>query len=172
MKLYASQFNVIARDIVRTLQKSELIDIEKDLMDEAELDIVGVLKEYNRMDRQLTNAARDAAGSDGRAAEGREKARMAREKNFRTGEEAMEYIVAQIMETFMQSDNISEIFGTDAELRRSLTLVLRRYTQDKTEELDVEVRSKLKNIQEGTSAWDIEYARMMEKVKQRKGLAD
>jgi hypothetical protein len=72
----------------------------------------------------------------------------------------------------MQSDNISEIFGTDAELRRSLTLVLRRYTQDKTEELDVEVRSKLKNIQEGTSAWDIEYARMMEKVKQRKGLAD
>lgn len=172
MKLYGSQFAMISKDIIRTLQKKELIDVTAAQAPEAELDVMGVLREYNRMDRQLTNAARDASGSEGRAAEMREKNRLAKEKNFRVGDDAIEYIVGQILETFMQSDNIEEIYGTDQEIRRALTLVLRKYSGDRQQELDVEVRSKLKNLQEGTSAWDIEYARMMDKVKERKGLTD
>lgn len=172
MKLYHSQFNVIAQDILRTLRKQELIEVAAEELGEAELDIVGVLKEYNRMDRSLTQQARDSVGTDGRTAEMREKQRLARDKNFRTGEEGIEYIVSQILETFMQSDRIEEIYGTDRDLRRVITVVLKKFTEDRSEELDVEVRSKLKNLQEGSAAWDIEYQRTLARVKERKGLVD
>lgn len=172
MKLYSSQFNVIAQEILRTLRKQELIEVAAEELGEAELDIVGVLKEYNRMDRSLTQQARDSVGAEGRTAEMREKQRLARDKNFRTGEEGLEYIVSQILETFMQSDRIEEIYGTDRDLRRVITVVLKKHTEDRSQELDVEVRSKLKNLQEGSAAWDIEYQRTMARVKERKGLVE
>ena len=172
MKLYSSQFNLIAQEILRTLRKQELIEVAAEELGEAELDIVGVLKEYNRMDRSLTQQARDSVGAEGRPAEMREKQRLARDKNFRTGEDGIEYIVSQILETFMQSDRIEEIYGTDRDLRRVITVVLRKFTEDRSQELDVEVRSKLKNLQEGSAAWEIEYQRTLARVKERKGLAD
>jgi hypothetical protein len=172
MKLYSSQFNVIAQEILRTLRKQELIEVTPEQLPEAELDIVGVLKEYNRMDRQLTMQARDSAGTEGRPAEAREKQRLAREKGFRSGEEGLEYIVGQILETFMQSDRFEEIYGTDRDLRRVVTVVLRKFTEDRSAELDAEVRGKLKNLQEGSTAWDIEYEKALKKARERKGLTD
>jgi hypothetical protein len=38
------------------------------------------------------------------------------------------------------------------------------------EELQAEVRQRLKHVQEGTSVWEVEYRRMMEEIKRRKGL--
>jgi hypothetical protein len=38
------------------------------------------------------------------------------------------------------------------------------------DELDTEVRARLKNIQEGTDAWDVEYARVMDQIKQKHGI--
>jgi hypothetical protein len=124
------------------------------------------------MDRSLTQQARDSVGTDGRPAEMREKQRLARDKNFRTGEDGIEYIVSQILETFMQSDRIEEIYGTDRDLRRVITVVLKKFTEDRSQELDAEVRGKLKNLQEGSAAWDIEYQRTLARVKERKGLVE
>jgi uncharacterized protein len=39
------------------------------------------------------------------------------------------------------------------------------------EELDREVRDKIKNIEEGTKTWEVEYARMMETVKRKRGIS-
>ena len=36
-------------------------------------------------------------------------------------------------------------------------------------ELDAEVRGQLRNLKEGTSQWDIEYARVLEQVKRKRG---
>jgi hypothetical protein len=38
------------------------------------------------------------------------------------------------------------------------------------EQLEQEVRGRLKHVQEGTQMWEIEYRRMMEDIKRRKGL--
>jgi hypothetical protein len=37
-------------------------------------------------------------------------------------------------------------------------------------ELDREVRSKIRNLQEGTTTFDVEYAKVMKQIKQRRGL--
>jgi hypothetical protein len=37
-------------------------------------------------------------------------------------------------------------------------------------ELDSEVRGRIKNLEEGTAAFDIEYAKVMEQMRRKKGL--
>ena len=34
------------------------------------------------------------------------------------------------------------------------------------------MRQRLKNIQEGTSAWEVEYARVLDQVKQKHGIKE
>jgi hypothetical protein len=41
---------------------------------------------------------------------------------------------------------------------------------DIEEELESEVRSKLKHVQEGSRTWEIEYKRLMGDIQRRKGL--
>jgi hypothetical protein len=40
------------------------------------------------------------------------------------------------------------------------------------EELDAEVRNRIRNLQEGTANWDVEYAKVMEQIKQKRGIRD
>ena len=48
MKLYSAQFAMIASEVVKALGKQGLIEIDATNIPEAELDVVGVLKEYRR----------------------------------------------------------------------------------------------------------------------------
>lgn len=170
MRLYSGRFKMMASETIKTLLESELIEIQPALREEAELDVVGVLREYRRMDRELTQRARDMVGSDGRAAESKMKRRLARDKNFKLGDDGLGYLVNQTIQMFDFSGNIEEIFGTDRELRAKITPVFKKYTASQDDELDREVRSKIKNLQEGSSAWDIEYERVMERARMRRGL--
>jgi hypothetical protein len=70
----------------------------------------------------------------------------------------------------MQSDHIEEIFGSDRDLRARINPIIKRYTASRDDEVDKEVRSKIKNLEEGSSAWNIEYERAMERVQRNKGL--
>ena len=172
MRIYSAQYAQIARDVVRALQTRELIDVDAANTDEAELDVVGVLREYNRMSRQINDMARDLAGPDGRANEMRIRRRLAREKDFVIGEDALEYVVNQIIEALVQSTHIEEVYGSDRELRAVVTPIVDRHTQDRENELDAAVRSRIKNLAEGSASWDIEYERVMQQVRRNKGLAD
>jgi len=40
------------------------------------------------------------------------------------------------------------------------------------EELDQEVRQRIRNLEEGTSAWDIEYKRVMDQMKMKHGIKE
>ena len=169
MRLYSGKFNLIGEEIVQALIDASLVDIERGQRSEAELDVVGVLREYQRMDRDLTQRSRDAAAVDGSNAM-QAKRRLAKEAGFRVGDDAMDYLVNQIIETFVHSAHIEEIYGEDRELRAVITPILRKHTQDRDDELDVEVRSKIRNLQEGSTAWDIEYEKALQRIKERKGL--
>ena len=70
----------------------------------------------------------------------------------------------------MATPSIEEIYGTDRELRAKLTPILRRHTASQDDEVDVEVRSKIKNLQEGSTAWEVEYERTLERVRRNRGL--
>ena len=40
------------------------------------------------------------------------------------------------------------------------------------DEMDAEVRDRIKNLQEGTSAWDVEYAKALEQIKAKHGIKE
>ena len=167
MRLYAGRISNIAEEIIRILRDNEAIDVTPELVPEAELDVQSVLREYLRVDRDLTNRAREMSDA-GQGSFGRIKRRLAYQASFKTGDEAIDYIVDQLIETFLHSNNIDEIYADDLELRRRISLIVKKYTQEVESQLDKEVRERIKNLTEGSQTWDLEYERMMKQLKREK----
>jgi uncharacterized protein len=171
MKLYSAKIPIVARDIIQQLTAEG--DIEVSSREEAELDIQAVLKEYLRTDRELTERAKDLMEKRHLAHEqfGKMKRAAADEKGFGLGEDGIVWICNQVLETFMQSKFVEEIFASDIDLRKKMKVIIRRHMMV-DEELDQEVRKRIQNLQEGTSNWDIEYGKVMEQIKQKRGIKD
>jgi len=169
MKLYAGKVEPISAEIIGTLLADG--DLEVSDRHEAELDVASVLKEYIRVDRELTERAKDHLEIRGlsHSAFGRTKRALAEKQDFGLGEEGASWICTQLLETFMQSKHIDEIYAEDVVLRRKMKEILRRHMKVDAE-LDQQVRQRIKNLEEGTQSWDIEYGRVMEQMKQKYGL--
>lgn len=170
MRLYKEKIPVIAMDIVRVLIADN--DIEAEDPREVEADIEAILKEYLRLDREITERAKDrveAVGGD-RAAVTKYRKLIAEQRNIGLGAEAISYILDQLVAILLQSPHVDEVYSEDVDIRRKARRVLERHMAAE-EELDLEVRNKIKNIEEGTKTWDVEYARMMEQVKRKRGLS-
>jgi hypothetical protein len=168
MKLFPSKIPTIAHDMIHALAEANEIEVEN--VSEAELDVQAILKEYVRVDRELTDKAKDLAEQRGMSGSHMKiKAKLAEEKEFGLGEDATSWICTQIMETFMHSPHIAEVYADDAALRRRMRGVLQKH-MSVDEELDAEVRQRIKNLQEGTSTWDTEYAKVMDQIKRKHGL--
>jgi hypothetical protein len=169
MKLYSAKIPSVAEELIRTL--AEAGDIEVENAPEAQLDVEAILKEYLRMDRELSDRAKDVLeqkklpyGQFGKV-----KRAMAEEREFGIGEEATAWIANQMLETFMHSAHIEEVFADDVVLRKKIRDVLKKHMMV-DEELDEEVRRRIKNLAEGTQTWEIEYAKVMEQMKRKHGL--
>lgn len=169
MKLYSGRIRGIAEEVIRELRASQAIDVTAEGVLEAELDVQGVLREYNRMDRELSTRAREMS-DQGKGSYGRIKRQLAGQNNFKTGDEAIDYIVNQLIEVFLHSVHIEEIYVDDFQLRRSMSDIMKKHTQDEEGQLDEKVRSRIKNLSEGGVAWDDEYERVMKRLKHEKGL--
>jgi len=100
---------------------------------------------------------------------GRIKKLLADERKLKLGDDAIDYLLDQLVEMLMHSANVDEIFAEDFELRRKLREPLRKQAAV-DQEIDNEVRSKIKHVKEGTAVWEVEYRRMMDDIKRRKGL--
>lgn len=169
MRLYGGQVPVIAEEILRVLTRSGDLEVAEENMPEVELDIQAVLREYIRVDRELTDRARDIVAREGQRSIGRVKRQLAREKNVQIGEEAPGYIINQLIETFLHSMHVEEVFSADHDMRRKIAPILKRH-MSMDEQLDREVRDRIKNMEEGSAAWDVEYQKVMEKLKDTKKL--
>jgi hypothetical protein len=171
MKLYAGKIDAISTEIVQKLQQDG--DIEVADRSEAELDVASVLKEYLRLDRELTERAKDIMEIRGLpySAFGRTKRSLAEQKDFGLGDEALSWILKQLLETFMQSKHVDEIYADDATLRRKAKDILKKHMAV-DEELDQEVRQRIKNLEEGTQTWEVEYNRVLEQMKSKYGLKE
>jgi hypothetical protein len=169
VKLYTGKIATIAEEIIHGLTQDG--DIEVGDAHEAQLDVEAILKEYVRLDRELTDKAKDLMeqrnlpnGQFGKIKRG-----MAEERQFALGEEATAWIANQILESFMASAHVEEVFADDVVLRKKVRDILRKHMAV-DEELDQEVRRRIKNLEEGTAAWDVEYQRAMEQIKRKHGL--
>ena len=98
------------------------------------------------------------------------KRQLAEREEFAIGEESVNWISTQLVEMFMQSQWVEEVFADDTALRRTLKEILRRNMQA-DDDLDREVRKHLKHLEEGTSSFEIEYQKQLDLVKRRHGLS-
>ncbi len=170
MKLYSGKIPTIAAEMIRSLVEAQ--DIEVSDHNEAQLDIEAVLKEYVRLDRELTDRAKDQLESRklSYAQFGRVKKQVAEERGLGLGDEAVSWIADQIIGCLMHSANVEEVFVEDNELRKKMAVILRRHMAV-DEEVDRETRDKIKNLEEGTRTWEIEYQKVMEQIKKKRGLS-
>jgi uncharacterized protein len=169
MRLYSAKVPAISAEIVRTLVDQQAIEVVD--AGEVELDVASFLKEYIRVDRELTDKAKDIMEKRGLAYGqfSKIKRTLAEEKDFGLGEEGMTWICNQLLENFMHSANVAEVFADDPTLRRLIKDVLKKH-MGVDEELDAEVRQRIKNLEEGTQTWELEYSRVMDQIKLKHGL--
>lgn len=169
MKLYRAKIETVARELIERLVTDG--DIEVTNRPEAEVDIQSVLKEYLRLEREITEEAKDALAarqlSYGQF--GKIKRLLAEQKGVGLGEESIGWMCNQIVETFMQSAFVEEVFATDSDLRRKMREILRKHMMV-DEELDAEVRQRIRNLEEGTNTWDVEYGKVMEQIRRKRGI--
>lgn len=169
MKLYATKIPVIAAELIRKLKDDGDIDVSDPK--EAQLDVEAVLKEYLRLDRELTEQAKDFMERRRLPYEqfGKIKREFAEKRDFPSGEDSLLYLANQTLEAFMHSQSIEEVFGDDGEMRKKMVVVLKKHMQVDAD-VDREVRRRIKNLEEGTATWEVEYARVMESLRQQKKL--
>ncbi len=169
MRLYSGKIPVIAREIVSTLTKSGDLETES----EAELakDLEAVLGEYLRAEREIIEEAKSRMERQGMGYQMLTKVRsqVSKERSFPPPEEFLPYIMEQLLEMLLHSANVDELFAEDMALRAKITPIMKKHLQI-DESLDREVRSKIKNLEEGTAIYEIEYQRVMEQMKRKKQL--
>lgn len=169
MRLYSGKIPSIAADIVKSL--TDAGDIAVLDRTEAEMDAQAVLKEYLRLDREITDKTKDTLQQRGLPYEqfGKVKRTLAHDKGFGLGEDALEWMTSQMIESFMQSPHIEEIFAEDTTLRKRMADVLKKHMLV-DQELDEEVRRKIRNLEEGTATWEVEYGKVLDQLKRNRGL--
>jgi hypothetical protein len=169
MRLYSGKVQPIASEVVRALLATK--DIEAESHKEVEADVASVLNQYLNDEREVNERAKDVIERTGKsnADYQRIRAMVADEKGIKVGDETLDYLLDQVVEMLMHSNNVEEVFVEDIELRRKMTPVFKKHmTVDAS--LDTEVRAQLRHVREGTREWEVEYSRVLEQVKRRKGL--
>ncbi|MCU0658440.1 MAG: DUF507 family protein [Polyangiaceae bacterium] len=169
MRLYSGKVGVIASDSVKALLAGGRI--ETDTPKEVEQDVAAVLSNYVRTEQEVNDQARE--WQQRRSLPPTELPRLrkvaAEQKGIKLGEDTLDFLLDQVVEMLLHSANVEEVFGEDHELRRVMAPIFKKHMAA-DEELEREVRGQLKHVKEGTSAWEIEYQRMREDIRRRKGL--
>ncbi len=171
MRLFPGKIPEIAEEIVDVLLSKDLIDVQQDLKEEVRLDVESVLKEYLRTEREITEKAKDILAKKGEnySQLGKIKAIEAQKRGFGLGDMAVDYIIKQIIEILFISKNVDEVFGEDNEITAVIAPVLQKH-MGMDNDLDMEIRKRIKNLQEGTLERDIEYQKQLAELMKSKKL--
>jgi hypothetical protein len=169
MWLHKSRIAPIAAEMVKNLTAGERIETEAPR--EVALDLESVLGQYLQDESSVNERAKDLMAARGMPTTelGRVKKELAKQKGIQIGEDAIDYLLDQLLEMLMHSQNVDEVYAEDFELRKVMREPLRREYAS-TSDVEQEVRGQLKHVQEGSALWEVEYQRMLEDVKRRKGL--
>jgi uncharacterized protein len=169
MRLYSGKVPAIATEVVRALLASK--DIEAETPKQVEADIAAVLNQYVSDEREVNDRAKDILERTNKPPSEYPRVRQlaADEKGIKVGDETLDYLLDQVVEMLMHSSHVDEVFVEDVELRRKMAPIFKKHMAVDAS-VDAEVRAQLRHVREGTRDWEIEYARVLEQVKRKKGL--
>jgi hypothetical protein len=171
MKIYAKLVPAVARDIVKALLDAGDIEVEEQNLEAAREDFAAVINEYLRKEKALSEATKDILASrDWSSAKYGEAKRLAAgSRGIPLGDDAVDYVINQMLEYMLISPNIDEVYAEDHVMRKRIVTVIRKYLKI-NDEVDAEVRSRLKHLQEGTRDWEVAYKKTLEQIQRAKGL--
>src|SRR5512147_2174739 len=171
MRLYPKVIPTIAREVVQTLMQDGDIEVETLRIADAEMDMAAIMKEYLAAEERVNAATREALERRGydHSKFNQVKREMADVRGFKMGDEGIEYVINQMIEFLLISRNVEEVYSADNVLRQKIFAVMKKHL-DVDDEIDREARSRLKHLQEGTSAFDIEYNKTVEQIRRARGL--
>jgi uncharacterized protein len=169
MRLYSGKTPVIATEVVRALLATK--DIEAETPKEVEADVASVLNQYLSDEREVNERAKEVLERTGKPQSdyARVRALVADEKGIKVGDDALDYLLDQVVEMLMHSNNVDEVFVEDIELRRKMAPIFKKHMAVDSA-IDADVRAQLRHVREGTREWEVEYNRVLEQVKRKKGV--
>jgi hypothetical protein len=74
-----------------------------------------------------------------------------------------------MIEFLLISRNVEEVFSADNVIRGKIFQIMKKHL-DVDDEIDKEARGRLKHLQEGTTAFEVEYGKMIEQIRRARGL--
>ncbi|OQX66728.1 MAG: hypothetical protein B6A08_18975 [Sorangiineae bacterium NIC37A_2] len=169
MFLPLSKVTEVAKEMVQELRDAG--DLETESPYEVQLDLEAVLRQYLRTEQEITTQARDTLASRGLAPTeyGRIVKNLSDQRGVKVGEDAMDYVLDQLAEMLLNSAHVEELYVEDHELRRRLRIPLRKHA-NQAPDLDRAVRKQMKHVEEGGALWEIEYRRMLDEIRRRRGM--
>ncbi|HZI09557.1 MULTISPECIES: DUF507 family protein [Pyxidicoccus] len=171
MRLYPKVIPIISREGIQQLMQDGDIEVEPMRVADAEMDLSAIMREYLANEERVNQATREALERRGYdySKFNQVKREMADVRGFKMGDEGIEYVINQMIEFLLISRNVEEVYAADNVLRQKIFAVMKRHL-DVDDEIDKEARSRLKHLQEGTSAFDIEYNKTVEQIRRARGL--
>jgi hypothetical protein len=167
MRLFSGKIGALSDDLVKALVDGKHVECETPK--EVAKDLEAIFSTYLATEREVVERAKEM--SQARPTEfGRLKKLIAQERGIQVGDEMLDYLLDQLIEMLMHSNNVEEVFSEDHVLRKTMRVILRKYL-DLDEALDTEVRGKLKHVEEGTRLWEVEYQRVMSDIEKRRRLS-
>ncbi len=169
MRLSSAKIPSIAAEMVSLLAKAG--DIETDAPKEVQADLESVLNQYVRDEQEINEKAKDLLAARGlpQSEFAKLKRLVAEDRKVKLGDEAIDYLLDQLVGMLMYSSHVEEVFAEDVQLRLKMRGPLRKAAQEE-QKLQEAVRGQLKHVQEGTAVWEVEYQRMMDDIRRRKGM--
>ena len=171
MRLYPKVIPIISRECIGQLMQDGDIEVEPMRVADAEMDLSAIMREYLANEERVNQATREALERRGYdySKFNQVKREMADVRGFKMGDEGIEYVINQMIEFLLISRNVEEVFAADNVLRSKIFAVAKKHL-DVDDEIDKEARARLKHLQEGTSAFDIEYNKTVEQIRRARGL--
>jgi len=171
MRLYPKVIPIISRESIQKLMQDGDIEVEPLRIADAEMDMSAIMREYLANEERVNQATREALERRGYdySKFNQVKREMADVRGFKMGDEGIEYVINQMIEILLISRNVEEVFAADNVLRQKIYAIMKKHLEVDNE-IDKEARARLKHLQEGTSAFDIEYNKTVEQIRRARGL--
>ena len=171
MRLFPKVIPIVSREVIARLMSDKDIEVEATRINDAELDLAAIMREYLTQEEKVNQATREALERRGydHSKFAQVKREMADVRGFKLGDDGIEFLINQMLEFLLISRNVEEVFSEDTTMRPKVLQVMKKHL-DIDEDIDREARGRLKHLQEGTSAYEIEYQKTLEQIRRARGL--
>lgn len=169
MKLFPGKVDAIAADGARALLSAKAVEAARPK--DVEIAIAAELKRYLAEERAVYDEAKVVLDRTGKSSTEMHRVRrlVAEEHGIGIGDETIDHLLDRTVSMLLEDDGIDEVFVEDGELRRLLAPIFRKHV-NVDEALDAEIRTQLRHVTEGTPQWDVEFNRIGEAIRRKRGL--